>query len=75
VHSTHREDLHGDVVRLGTWITKCRADAARLTAAQLTALNALDIDVQLFKAPPPAPGAGPEDDAWWDAPAGLTTPL
>ncbi|MFB6674429.1 Helicase associated domain protein [Streptomyces sp. NPDC056390] len=75
VHSTHREDLHGDVVRLGIWITKCRADAARLTAAQLTALNALDVDVQLFKAPPPAPGEGPEDDAWWDAPAGLTTPL
>ncbi|WP_405417655.1 Helicase associated domain protein [Streptomyces microflavus] len=65
----HREDVHGDQVRLGQWLRKCRSDTAQMTAPQITALTALGIDLApVFQ---PAPSAvdhtedTTDDDDWW----------
>ncbi|MFF2367816.1 Helicase associated domain protein [Streptomyces sp. NPDC058122] len=41
----HREDVHGDEVRLGQWLRKCRSNTAQMTAPQITALTSLGIDL------------------------------
>ncbi|MET8646458.1 Helicase associated domain protein [Streptomyces sp. NPDC004675] len=64
----HREDLHGDIVRLGIWINKWRAQTAQLSTPQITALTALGIDVDpVFQAPPADSNDLIEDDMWWAA--------
>ncbi|MFK4196452.1 Helicase associated domain protein [Streptomyces sp. NPDC033754] len=62
----HREDLDGDPVRLGLWISKSREQTALLTRAQIDALTALGIDPDpLFRNPTPNPAHGDEGEPWW----------
>ncbi|TXS34501.1 hypothetical protein EAO71_01030, partial [Streptomyces sp. ms191] len=61
----HREDLDGDPVRLGLWISKSREQTALLTRAQIDALTALGIDPDpLFRNPTPNPAHGDEGEPW-----------
>ncbi|MYR92313.1 hypothetical protein GTW60_01410 [Streptomyces sp. SID4937] len=67
VPSGHRENLYGDEVLLGRWNAKCQADAAQLTAPQITALTALGIKPEpVFQEPAPLPGTSDTTyDDWW----------
>jgi Predicted helicase len=65
---SHREDVHGDEVRLGQWLHKCRSNTAQMTAPQVTALTALGIDLDPVFQPVLAAVDHAEDtmddDAW-----------
>ncbi|MEW2435937.1 Helicase associated domain protein [Streptomyces caniferus] len=67
----HREDLRGEIVRLGRWIKKCSTNTAQLTAPQIAALAALGIELEpVFQEAPLTVVDAYEDDdeAWWATP-------
>ncbi|WP_328793572.1 DEAD/DEAH box helicase [Streptomyces sp. NBC_00273] len=76
VPSTHREDLHGDPVRLGRWISQCREQTALLTGAQISALAALGIDTDpLFRELPPSSTSSDANEPWWTSAESWEEPM